>query len=546
MFEREIKFIYDFNLNKVNRLGPYFTFEQLISTDIHPAILHYISAEIDYMIFEDRQKLLKNSLFDYSGEKITHYFSQISDEVKKSKRFSLEYISKLILHSSSFTINYLSRPKWTLLKFVFDDSNHKATTEIKQILNYVYYYQYLRKILISYINSKKIISMNSTEFSELLDKVDNLGMENYLNSIITNTIKSMSEFFNIGELQKNKIPLTAVELFLEEKKLNKHLHKLESIYGDDKNQKVNVTDLQKAFDGIMIEKSEVLTDLVTETEEFKEPIEPIESPEPESGEEPVTLADELAIEDTDELISYVESYKEGDKLLSGKLRIKIDKENEIEPIEEEVYEETNLVKEVENEILDKSSNSFYNEETEEDLQNEDESLEDESEILNKDIISDIDNQTKTEESIDNLHNEEEKLDEREIDDEENESMLDVILKSNQEDDQKDIVEENYQIKLSEEKIEDDEQEENILEKDESVKVELTDLLEHKDMTKIIEVIFDYDIEEFANVIDEISNCKFIDDAHVVLNQTFRNHNISRNSKEATAFREIISEYFKRK
>lgn len=545
MFEREIKFIYDFNLNKVNRLGPYFTFEQLISTDIHPAILHYISAEIDYMIFEDRQKLLKNSLFDYSGEKITHHFSQISDEVKKSKRFSLEYISKLILHSSSFTINYLSRPKWTLLKFVFDDSDHKATTEIKQILNYVYYYQYLRKILISYINSKKIISMNSTEFSELLDKVDNLGMENYLYSIITNTIKSMSEFFNIGELQKNKIPLTAIELFLEEKKLSKHLQKLESIYGDDKNQKVNITDLQKAFDGIMIEKSEVLADVVTETEEFKEPIEPIESPEPESGEEPVTLADELAIEDTEEQISDAESDKEGDKLLSGKLRIRIDKENEIEPIEEEVLEETNLDKEDEYEILDKSSNSFFNEEAEEDLQNEDESLQDESEILNEENVSDTENQTETEESPEYLH-EEGKSDEGENDDEENESMLDVILKSNQEDDQKDIVEENDQLKLSEEKIDDEEEEEDNLEKDENVKVELTDLLEHKDMTKIIEVIFDYDIEEFANVIDEISNCKFIDDAHVVLNQTFRNHNISRTSKEATAFREIISEYFKRK
>ena len=77
MFEREIKFIYDFNLNKVNRLGPYFTFEQLLASDVHPAILQYISAEIDYLIYEDRQKLLKNSLFDYSGEKISFHFNSV-------------------------------------------------------------------------------------------------------------------------------------------------------------------------------------------------------------------------------------------------------------------------------------------------------------------------------------------------------------------------------------------------------------------------------------------------------------------------------------
>jgi len=539
MFEREIKFIYDFNLNKVNRLGPYFTFEQLLTTDIHPAILNYISAEIDYLIFEDRQKLLKNSLFDYSGEKVTHYFNQISEEVKRSKRFSLEYISKLILHSSSFTINYLSRPKWTLLKFVFDDSDHKATTEIKQILNYVYYYQYLKKILISYINSKKILSMNSSEFGELLDKVDNLGIETYLPSIITNMLKSMSEFFNIGELQKNKVPLAAVELFLEEKKLNKHLSKIESLYGDDKNQKINIGDIQKTFDTIMIEKSELFTETETETEEYKEPIEPLE---PIITEEPATIEDENIGEVTTEGESEMEKeIDEEDKVISGKLRIRIDKENEIEPIQEEAAEPSEIDKEYQSEELEESGSKFFSEEPDE-LQELEEEVLDEKEIEPSDEnnIEEIDNeQTETEEVIGRNQAQEMGATEKIIEEDDNESMLDVILKANQEEVKQNEVTENENVV---EKTNDN----IIFEKEESIKVELTELLEHKDMTKIIEVIFDYDIEEFANVIDEISNCKFLDDAFVVLNQTFRNHNINRNSREATAFREIISEYFDRK
>jgi hypothetical protein len=58
----------------VNKLGPYFTYEQLITSELNPAIMHYISAEIDFLIFEDRQKLLRNSVFDYSGEKINQLF----------------------------------------------------------------------------------------------------------------------------------------------------------------------------------------------------------------------------------------------------------------------------------------------------------------------------------------------------------------------------------------------------------------------------------------------------------------------------------------
>ena len=268
MFEREIKFIYDFNLNKVNRLGPYFTFEQLSSTDINPAILHYISSEIDFLIFEDRQKLLKNSVFDYSGEKISYGFVQISEELKKTKRFSLEYIAKLILHASSFTINYLIRPKWTLSKFVFDESNHKSTNEIKQILNYIYYYKYLIKIITSYINTKKILSMNVEEFEALLNKADKLGVESYLPNIISTSLKSMAEFFNIGEIKKFRIPLMAVELFLEEKELFKHLDILNKTFGDDENAKINIYDFQRVLSSIMFEKSET-PPKIKETTQFE-------------------------------------------------------------------------------------------------------------------------------------------------------------------------------------------------------------------------------------------------------------------------------------
>ncbi|MHB9040867.1 MAG: hypothetical protein ACYC4T_09460, partial [Melioribacteraceae bacterium] len=84
------------------------------------------------------------------------------------------------------------------------------------------------------------------------------------------------------------------------------------------------------------------------------------------------------------------------------------------------------------------------------------------------------------------------------------------------------------------------------ENEEDSKVELAEILEHKDMTKIIEVIFDYDIEDFASLLDEISTCRNLDDANLVINQTLAERHISRSSKEAEAFKSIISEYFSNK
>ncbi|MCL6097350.1 MAG: hypothetical protein M1391_02095 [Bacteroidetes bacterium] len=75
------------------------------------------------------------------------------------------------------------------------------------------------------------------------------------------------------------------------------------------------------------------------------------------------------------------------------------------------------------------------------------------------------------------------------------------------------------------------------------KLDLAELLERKEMTKIIETIFDYDIEDFANTLEEISQCKELEDAQSVINRTLVSRHISRSNKEAEAFITIISEFF---
>jgi hypothetical protein len=369
MFEREIKFIYDFNLNKVKRLGPYFTFEQLSTTDIHPAIFHYISAEIDFLVFEDRQKLLKNSAFDYSGEKISYSFVQITEELKKTKRFSLEYVAKLILHASSFTINYLIRPKWTLSKFVFDESNHKSTNEIKQILNYIYYYKYLIKIITSYINTKKILSMNVEEFETLLNKADKLGVESYLPNIIITSLKSMAEFFNIGEVKKLRIPLMAVELFLEEKELTKHLDILNDNFGNDENAKFNIYDFQRVLSSVMIEKSET-PPKAKETTQFE--IIPVKADLPDDkfiSKEPPEIIPEEKIEaepipeelkDTDYVPDQINEARE-EESEEELMREKYADENEINNKEENEEEVLPLEEYIDENNLDKLNETSGNE-----------------------------------------------------------------------------------------------------------------------------------------------------------------------------------------
>ncbi len=552
MFEREIKFIYDFNLNKINRLGPYFTFEQLSTTDVHPAILHYISAEIDYLVFEDRQNLLKNSVFDYSGEKINFHFNQITAELKKTKRFSSEYIAKLILHACSFTINYLIRPKWTLAKFVFDEADIKSTNEIKQILNYIYYYKYLTKILISYINAKKILSMNREEFEVLLNKADALGAESYLSAIISNALKSMAEFFNIGEIKKFRVPLPAVELFLEEKELLQHLDVLNAEFGNDENSKFNMYDYLKALNKVMIEKKEeapaVEEQVQFEGEKEVELVAEEEITEPAAKETEVekTIASVIDDEKHEPVVEEeqvveaeeIEDESEIEIKQPTKLRIHVGEDNRIEPIFEEEKapaENENVIEdelETGEQMLDDGETNGSDEKSfeEESLFAENDLAEEEVEDENSEVteeppanhnIIEVEHETAEEEtpkeevpvSKDELTPLERIIQIEKENEPEGESMFDMLK-------------------------------ENLVQPQPSLpKLDLAELLERKEMTKIIETIFDYDIEDFANTLEEISQCKELEDAQSVINRTLVSRHISRSNKEAEAFITIISEFF---
>ncbi len=550
MFEREIKFIYDFNLNKVNKLGPYFTFEQLQNVDLHPAILNYISAEIDYLVFEDRQKLLKNSVFDYSGEKIANHFSEITEEVKKIKRFSLEYIAKLILHATSFTVNYLVRPKWTLTRFLFDESKHKSSYEIKQILNYVYYYKFVKKIIISYINTKKILSMNAEEFEELLNRTDKLGMESNLKGIMSSSLISMAEFFNIGQMQKTRIPLTAVELYLEEKDLPLQLQKISDTLGADENAHYHIGDYMKIITSVMTVKKEE-EPLQQDVLYFEEqPEEKTEETIPdnenifddyEDGNNQIgefkndvedidDISESLSIED---LTANTETFTSVENEITikpnTKIRINVNEDNKIEQVvdgerveiepsiqdEEKLDSYSSVIKGIENDEY----------ESENDLLND--TIEKKESVVGKNSI---------EENSDS-----DLIEKQELFIKQNDSVFENEI---DEDTAIEIPDDKYE-QAYEEEI--DEEDEIIQQKfEEQTKLELSEVLEHKNITKIIEVVFDYDIEDFATMLDDISNCKNVDDAHFVINETLATRRINRNSKEAETLRNIISEYFNRR
>jgi hypothetical protein len=266
MFEKEIKFIGDFSFNQVKSLGSSFTLDKITTAGVHPAIVQYISAELDFMIYSDRRKLLQQSYFDYAGKEISDHFQKISGEIRKHKKISLDDSKKLIFQAVSFNINYLVRPRWSLIKLIFNDQPVISAEEMKMMLNYLYYYEYFKKVLNGYISKRKLVQISSTEFDILLNKIDNELINSNQHQVISNSFTSIGDFFNIGGVDKNRLPLSAVEIFCKEKNLVDLILKLRKVIPSEVKRRYDKIEIERIlFSPDLIQKTEKESDVVTES-----------------------------------------------------------------------------------------------------------------------------------------------------------------------------------------------------------------------------------------------------------------------------------------
>ncbi len=247
MFEKEIQFISDFTLNKIKKLGPFFTFKKLFNADVHPAIVQYISAELDYLIYEDRQKLLGNSVFDYSGSEITKHFLAIGQEIKKSKKVSYQDVKNLVVQAVSFNINFTVRPRWSISKLAFDKDEFRTAEEINIILSYIYYYDYIRNVVNAYIRKKGLVNISASDFSLVLGKLDKELFTIRAAELIDNSLYAIADFTSIGGLNKKTVPVSSIEMFLKEKNLIDYLFKLRRAMPSEAKQKYTVDEIRRVL-----------------------------------------------------------------------------------------------------------------------------------------------------------------------------------------------------------------------------------------------------------------------------------------------------------
>lgn len=520
MFQNEIKFIYDFVINRIKNLGEVFTIEKLLEADIHPAIKKYIEAEIDFLIYDDRKKLLQNSIFDYTGNKIARYFELISQEIKKSKRVNVEDIQKLVLQAVSFNANYVVRPKWSLTKLIFGNNKSISNEELSMMLNYIYYYDYLKNIIEAYLEKRKLLTISVTEFELILNKIDRELFQYDKQKLIDNSLISIADFFSIGALNKSSVTVECVENFLKEKNLIDELIKLKRVFPEDIRKPIPIDDIKKVIYStapIITQEEEKSEAELSTNEELKE--EDIQtSPQETETEKSEQISESIS----QEIISDEVPEEESEEKVSEEV------EQILENIEEELVSDEGtdeiepLTEKEEQELL-----SFYDKE----LKKVDEVAEETNEIdsslkeLEQEMQEALDNEIEISDEI-----EIEEVIEFETEGEKENIQLDITERTGEEQQ----VEEN---EVPAENISENKEKKTNREKD------IFSYLSKKEIDRIIDSVFNSDSEDFASTIERISECSTYEEATEILKTVFTTYKVGELSKEAVLLTNAVARYF---
>lgn len=601
MFENEIKFISDFTLNKVKDLGSFFTVEKLLASDIHPSLKKYIEAEIDYLIYEDRKKLIENSLFEYSGTKISHYFNLIGEEIKKTKKVSYEDMKKLLHQAVSFNANYLVRPKWSVSKLIFGNNKSVTVTEMDMMLNFIYYFDYLKNVVSAYIKKKNVATISITEFELILNKVDREMFSVHQDKLIDNALYSIADFFSIGGLGKSSISVESVETFLKEKNLMDMLFKLKRTFPSTGRKKVEIEDIRKVFytpspvvpsaEQEPVESKDEANNLAEE-KIIQAPVDEISDENIKISELPVETESEKIIEKaaTNRFDSEIFEEEKAEDLKNeiGEKNIteieeniadqleqvseKISEEEKTQPLDEYVYQELKVetepdvkdefeIEEItsEEEILDELTKDVETE------QDEEEVLEildgdQEQELLNfydEELEISIDDENETHKKDNDAEVELGDLVDESISEIKKESEVTPVFEPKMESEvELQKVEIGYvpgEEKNAEKTTEAESEENDNLDKMPEEKIEnfeqkirtkdIFSFLSKKEIKKIINNVFNSDSEDFANTVEKLSDSNDLDEAQDVLKAVLDSYEINPNSKDAAALINAVAKYF---
>jgi hypothetical protein len=234
MFEKEISNFQSIVQEKTIGNAPSIALKHILESNVPQNVKIFFKAEVEALLFSERQKESRSSRFNYNQEDIGALQGQLDGLLVFHYEFSRDDFFQSLDRSVHFLFNYLCRPQWTLENFLFEETDSISIRQLEIKFRFCLDYGYYWTILKEYLSTKNKTELNRDEAVHLLRKIDGELIKSHSAVELGKMTEPFYRFItfihvNSGNSTLHGIPIKALIYFFEDKRVRsvvQHLTKL--------------------------------------------------------------------------------------------------------------------------------------------------------------------------------------------------------------------------------------------------------------------------------------------------------------------------------
>lgn len=198
-------------------------------SEVPRCIKMYFRSEVERWLKEERKDFPKSTRFNYFLPEVQSLLQQMDTLLIYNYRFDQSDFASTLDDAVHLQFNYLCRPRWTLLSFIFDKISHTSAKNIVFKFGYFSDYRYYGDIIKRYLTDKGLAELNIEEFRNLSIKIDEKVLKQHTSAELAELTKPIFQFVNVGDYSpESLVPIDALIVFYDDKGMTEIKERLDA------------------------------------------------------------------------------------------------------------------------------------------------------------------------------------------------------------------------------------------------------------------------------------------------------------------------------
>lgn len=201
----------------------------ILASPVPASVKRVFTSEAERWRDEEMKRLLDSAHFDYSDEQVRKYFDTIASVAMEHTRFTREEFSTTLDATVKLLFNYVCRPQWTLVKYIFADAPVIPTHVVLEKMRHFTDYEYYAAVMQDYTRTKQLDTLAKDRFEEFLTLIDGEVVRNLDSNKLARLSQPIFNVFNPGDdPEYSRVPIEALSIFYDDKNITSVANRLES------------------------------------------------------------------------------------------------------------------------------------------------------------------------------------------------------------------------------------------------------------------------------------------------------------------------------